>query len=300
MKGHALSETTRRSFILDTDIGTDVDDIFALVILARAPEIDLIGVTTVYGDTVLRARICRYVVDTLNRPEIDVLVGESQTLSHRPVWWSGHEGRGIPSLDDIEIDSSESAVDYLIRQSLERSGELEIAAIGPLTNVAMAISRDPGFGGRIRHLYIMGGVFSETGPEHNIKCDPEAADIVFSSEIPMTVVGLDVTKRLLWGQEAMDRIGASNGELGPVLAEQLKIWWDFTGKSENHPHDPIAVMTAIRPDLFTFSQGSVHSGTEAGNLAQTTFTPNPAGSARVALDLDVNQVSKALLQGIGA
>src|SRR5678815_3812201 len=85
---------TRRPVLLDTDIGTDVDDILALVLLARAPELRLVGVTTVYGDTTLRARMVRQVLDQMQLPDIPIGIGATETLTRRPVFWAGHEGEG--------------------------------------------------------------------------------------------------------------------------------------------------------------------------------------------------------------
>jgi purine nucleosidase len=82
--------------ILDTDIGTDVDDILALTLMARSPEIELIGVTTVYGDTRLRAKMARFVCEQLDRRDVVIAPGESDTLGGQDVWWGGHEGEGIP------------------------------------------------------------------------------------------------------------------------------------------------------------------------------------------------------------
>jgi purine nucleosidase len=93
----------RRPVILDTDIGTDVDDILALVLLARAAELQLIGVTTVYGDTALRARMTRLVLDQMNRFHVPIGIGARETLIGRPVWWAGHEGDGLPELDRVQM-----------------------------------------------------------------------------------------------------------------------------------------------------------------------------------------------------
>ncbi len=92
-----------RPVIFDTDIGTDVDDILALVLLAKAPELQLIGVTTVYGDTLLRARIAQVTRDLLQRKEVAVIPGESRTLTGRQIFWAGLEGYGVPGLDQVQI-----------------------------------------------------------------------------------------------------------------------------------------------------------------------------------------------------
>src|SRR5215207_4033201 len=196
----------RRPVHLDTDIGTDVDDLLALALLVAAPEVRLIGVTTVYGDTVLRARMTRLVLDQLERRSVPIGIGAQETLSGRLVWWAGHEGQGILGLDRVQIDEGTTAADLLHQAATEHRGRLELFAIGPLTNVAEAISADESFAKSLRHLYIMGGAFWMEQAEHNIKSDPEAADIVFRSGIPMTICGLDVTQRVRLREADMSQI----------------------------------------------------------------------------------------------
>src|SRR5207237_70089 len=109
-----IQHKSMRPVIFDTDIGTDVDDILALVLLAKAPELQLIGVTTVYGDTLLRARIAQVTCDLLQRKEIAVVPGESRTLTGRQIFWAGQEGYGMPGLDQVKISESIGAVRLLI------------------------------------------------------------------------------------------------------------------------------------------------------------------------------------------
>src|ERR1700752_5038305 len=100
-----------RPVIFDTDIGTDVEEILALALLAKSPELNLIGVTTVYGDTPLRARITKGTCDLIRRPDIDILIGEKETLTRRQDSWAGHEGYGVPNLDQAQVSGNPGAVD---------------------------------------------------------------------------------------------------------------------------------------------------------------------------------------------
>src|SRR5918997_989685 len=117
-----------RPVILDTDIGSDVDDILALVLLARAAELQLIGVTTVYGDTSLRARMTRLVLDQMGCADVPIGVGARETLTGRPVWWAGHEGDGLSELDGAQIDEGHTAAAMLRRAAAEHRGRLELFA----------------------------------------------------------------------------------------------------------------------------------------------------------------------------
>ena len=151
--------------VLDTDIGTDVDDCLALAVLLGSPEVELVGVTCVYGDVRLRARMVRKLLRLAGRAEMPVYAGlESPLLGVRPVFWPGHEGVGLLEReDDSLLPEAEHAVDYLLRVTREQPGEIHLIAIGPLGNVAMAIRRDPGFLERLAGLTIMGGVFRGPG-----------------------------------------------------------------------------------------------------------------------------------------
>ena len=290
--------------VLDTDIGSDVDDILALALMARSKELNLIGVTTVYGDTLLRARMARFVCQQLDRPEVVVLPGERETRSGRPVWWAGHEGQGIPDLDQVAIDEGRSGVGYLREAARAHDGTLDVYAIGPLTNIAHAIESDPLFASSVHHLYIMGGAFWMEKAEHNIKCDPEAAHTVFRSGIPMTIIGLDVTTRVWLREDDLEVISTTMGDLGTVLAEQVRQWWAFKGDSvagrvsANNLHDPLAVMSAIRPDLFQFRQCDVEvelAGTAPGRTRPVNCG---TGTIRIASDVDVSAAEREMVTRI--
>src|SRR4029077_9177392 len=215
-----------RPVIFDTDIGTDVDDILALAVLAKSPELELIGVTTVYGDTPLRARIAKVTCDLLGCSETAVLIGEKETLTRRQIYWAGHEGYGVPNLDQVQVPTTPGAVDYLLEKANHFPGELEVLATGPLTNIASAIKKDAVTFSKIKHLYLMGGAYWLDRPEHNIKCDPEAAKIVFESGIPITAIGLDLTLRVLLNAQDLRRIAQLGDGIGRLLEDQILRWWD--------------------------------------------------------------------------
>ena len=290
---------TRRPVILDTDIGTDVDDILALVLLAQASELQLVGVTTVYGDTVLRARMTRYVLDRMGHPNVPIGIGARESLTGRPVWWASHEGQGIPDLDRVRVEEGNSATDLLRQAATEHRGQLDLFAIGPLTNVAEAIAADDAFAASLHHLYIMGGAFWTEGPEHNIKCDPEAADIVFRAGIPMTACGLDVTHRV-WLREAdLSRIHGAGDGIGSLLEDQVRRWWAFRGATENNPHDPLAILTALRPELFRFEQCDVRVELEGMEAGRTRVDRCGTGNVQIAADVDVEAAEQEIVQRLG-
>jgi purine nucleosidase len=279
--------------ILDTDIGSDVDDAMALAQIMGTPGLSLHSVTTVYGDTLLRARIARR-YGVLAGHDIAVHAGQSTPLSGRDVWWSGHEGSLHDGLDR-ETVAELPAVDHLIATLRAQPGEIDVIAVGPLTNIAEALRREPQVATWIRHLWIMGGSFpaGEKG-EHNFKSDAVAARAVLSAGIPTTVTGLDVTQQLSIDHSGLELIGAA-GALGAALRADIQQWWESWQQEWNVPHDPVAVLTLSRPDLFSFSEPGV---VEIDDDGRSTFIPDAAGPIHCAVTVDGSRAAAAIIEAI--
>jgi purine nucleosidase len=287
-----------RPVVFDTDIGSDVDDILALVLLAKAPELKLLGVTTVYGDTQLRAKVAAVTCKLLERDDICIVPGVSQTLAKRQVYWAGHEGEGVPGLAETKMDEAPPAHVYIATLAEEMAGDLEVLATGPLTNIANAITASPGSLRKIKRLYLMGGAFWLDRAEHNIKCDPEAATIVFSSGLPITAIGLDLTLRVWMDEKDLQQIAQLGGGLGSMLEGQVRRWWAFRNTDRGNPHDPLAALAMIRPDLFLFENWDVTI--EKKNVIEGfTRTTNPGtGSVSLGADVFVRTAEKEIIKTI--
>jgi inosine-uridine nucleoside N-ribohydrolase len=282
---HKPRLTNMRPVIFDTDIGTDVDDILALVLLAKAPELKLLGVTTVYGDTILRAKIAAVTTRMLGRNEIEIVPGEQQTVSGRQIHWAGHEGEGIPHLDSIEIKTEQSGPGYIIETAEKLNGELEVIATGPVTNIAKAIVMSPSSCAKIKHLYIMGGAFWMRRAEHNMKCDADAARILFGSSIPKTVISLDLTLRVWLGRNELLQIAALPNGLGPMLENQLIRWWEYNHVEGSSPHDPLAALAMVRPELFRFENWDIDVHDESSAPGFTSAMNRGTGKTRIGVDV---------------
>jgi purine nucleosidase len=268
--------------ILDTDLGSDVDDVLALAVILGSPELELTGVTTVYGDTLLRARMVARVLATAGRTAGPIVPGRSETRSGRAVWWAGHEGALMPDLNSEQVDATTDPIELL-------GSAPTVIAIGPLTNVAEAVERPQS---AIEQLCVMGGDFSLAKPEHNIASDIDAAAAVFAAGVPATVIGLDQTTRLRLGASAVAEIEAA-GRLGQLLAAEIRQFWDFMTQKSNVPHDPAAVLTLTDPELFTFSSGRI----EVDSEGFTHFAPGD-GPHRIVTDLDTEQVVRRIIDRI--
>lgn len=257
-----MMDDERLPIILDTDIGTDVDDVVALGLLLRAPNVDLRAVTTVYVDAALRARYVQRVLAAAGRSDVVIGRGIDRPLLNRDaLFWEGWEGEGVLNgVDDKTepawTESLPHAVDVLVETVMAHPGEITIVAIGPLTNLAVALLREPRLAQAIRRIAIMGGMvqrrldqLSFPYVEHNTRCDPEAAQIVFASGAPITLVPLDVTTRVQVRREDLARLAAGDA-LGALLADQLGRYMTHKGRDWTHPHDALTAAAILRPELL--------------------------------------------------
>ena len=246
--------------IIDCDPGHD--DVMAILLAGRT--LDLRAITTVHGNaslvnTTINAR------KTVEFAELDVPIaaGLSRPLVREPHYApevhgeSGLDGPGLPAPTVSILDAH--AVDHIIQQS-HLVPDLHLVPVGPLTNIAAALIRDPSLPARISQISLMGGSldFGNVTPaaEFNIWCDPEAAHVVFTSGIPLKMIGLNVTRQVL----AMPDIRARIRGLGPRSAVHVADMLDhysageamYTGLPGGAMHDPLAVAALADPDILVF------------------------------------------------
>jgi purine nucleosidase len=290
--------------ILDTDIGTDPDDALALALILESPELTLEGITCVYGDAALRARIAQKLLK-LRGIDIPVRAGASTTLTGlQPATMMGHEGDGLlePGDEGLPIHP-EYAPDFIARTALENPGEIHLICIAPLTNVALALLRAPRL--PLAHLTIMGGAIRGTNhldlgyTENNIAADAEAAHIVMTSGIPITLVPLDVTTRVFIRREDTKRIRTGGTAYHEALARQVELFPWVRDYGESHLHDPLAVTTLFQPNLVTLRALHVDIETtgrltRGATLAQAPTDKAPA-NAQVALEVEGERAADFIL-----
>lgn len=296
--------------ILDTDIGTDVDDCLALALILGSPELQLDGVTCVYGDVDLRARMVLKLLRLRGRTDIPVFAGARRPLlGRRPVYWGGHEGQGLLDPEDESLISSpDHAVDYLVRTVMDNPGQIHLVAIGPLTNVALAFLREPRLPTSLAQLTIMGGACRGPGSldlavaEHNIKCDPEAAHVVLSAGAPTNLVPLDVTTLVRIRTEDAARIRAVGTPFHLAVATQVETYPPFHRRGWTHLHDPLAAATLIRPDLVGFESVRVDAELTGEHTTGATVMRSPTAevpsNARVALTVAAEAAERFVVERI--
>ena len=222
----ALPAAAQTPVIFDTDIGTDIDDAYALAALIHRPELQVLGVTTVSSDAVARARLAAKLLAIAGGKwaSTPVYAGISTATQYmKQVEWAA--GFSSPSLHDS------GGVEFMRRELNHRPGQVTIIAVGELTNVAALLESEPGIGKKIRGIALMGGAVyrgyapgSQPEPEWNIRSNARAARIVFNSGVPLLVAPLDSTADLKLTPEMRVRIFAHGTPLNDALGALDQVW----------------------------------------------------------------------------
>jgi purine nucleosidase len=251
--------------IIDTDPGQD--DAAAIMLALGSPEIDLLGITAVAGNVPLEltARNARIVCEMSGRTDIRVFAGADKPLT-RPLVTAEHV-HGKTGLDGPELFEPSfplqdgHAVDFIIEILMtEGPGTVSLCPIGPLTNIALALQKEPAIASRIQQIVLMGGGYFEQGnitpsAEFNIYVDPEAAAVVFACGAPIVMMPLDVTHKVLTTKARVDRIKAIDNRAARAMTEMLLFFERFDeekyGTDGGPLHDPTTVAWLIKPELFS-------------------------------------------------
>lgn len=265
--------------VLDTDLGSDVDDLLALLMVLASPELELVGITASYGDTLLRARLaaqaCRWA-----GVEVPIGAGPTATLSGRPIWEAGHEASQLRDRTAAAFEPAD-ATEVLVAAADAHPGELHVIAIAPLTTVATALRSHPALAERLGGLVVMGGRFDDPRPEHNLACDAVAADEVLGAGLDTRIIGVDVTARTRLPAARFPELAPHQTTLDHHLLEVLEQWTRFTSEPFSIPHDPLAVAMLTRPDAFSFAHGAVAVATGGEEAGSSRFTAGPGTIRRV-------------------
>ena len=260
-----------RKIILDTDPG--IDDAMAVFLALGAPEVELVGLTTVFGNvhvdlaTVNALRL----LEIGGRGDIPVATGAAKPLFAHYKGPApeihGADGQGNlflppPTTSAVNLPAAE----FIIEEVRRYPGEITLVAIGPLTNLALALQIEPGIAERTREVVIMGGNAFVPGnatptAEANILNDPDAADLVFGARWPVTMVGLDVTHKVRMTRRQISVCAEMLNPLGKHVAQITPLYCDFYAETYGldgiYVHDSTAIAYVINPNLFTVEQWPV-------------------------------------------
>ncbi|MFT4701988.1 MAG: purine nucleosidase [Yoonia sp.] len=254
-----------RKIIIDTDPGQD-DAVAILLALASPEDIEVLGIVAVAGNVPLplTQKNARIVCELAGHPETKVFAGCDAPISRKLITAEHVHGQtgldGPPMADPTMPLQDQHGVDFIIETlRSEDAGTVTLCPLGPLTNIATAFNRAPDIIEKVQEIVLMGGGCFEGGnitpsAEFNVYVDPEAADIVFNSGVPITMMPLDVTHKALTTKARIDRFRAMGTKVGDMVAA----WTDFFERfdmekygSEGAPlHDPTVIAYLLQPDLF--------------------------------------------------
>ena len=269
----------RRKIIIDCDPGQD-DAVAILLALASPGEIELLGIVAVAGNVPLERTTvnARKILELADRTDIPVFAGCRRPM-RRPLVTAEHvhgrTGLDGPELPEPTMRLQEAhGVDFLVETLLsEPAGTVTLCTLGPLTDIAMALVKAPAIAGRVREIVMMAGAYFEVGnitpaAEFNVYVDPEAADVVLRSGIPITMVPLDVSHGVLNTPERLARLAAIGNGCSTAVVEMMRFAARFDiakyGWAGGPLHDPNVIARLLRPELYSGRKinVSVETGSE--------------------------------------
>ena len=297
--------------IIDTDPG--IDDAMAIFYAAAAEEIDLLGLTAIFGNVTvdMATRNALRLVEAAGLG-IPVARGAEKPLEMPHIKPSAHvhgdEGFGdIPAATPKGKAIEETAAEFLVRMAREHKGELVLCPIGPLTNIALAIQADPKFASNVDRIVLMGGSYKEGGnitpyAEANIYHDPHAAEVVFASGAKVEMVGLDVTHQILCTKEDFAAMAEAAPKLGGMLQDMSHFYLKFyetVGKFDGCSlHDPAAVIACTHPHLFTPEPVAITVVTEGEEIGETRAADDARSETSVLMGVESEAVKSLFMQRI--
>jgi inosine-uridine nucleoside N-ribohydrolase len=280
--------------IIDTDIGDDVDDAFALALAVKSPEMQILGISTAFGETEVRARIVDRFLNEVGRSDIPVLAGKE--TGKRPM-----SQRTYAISENAARSSHRDAADFLLSQIRKYSGQITLIAIGPLMNVVEAIDRDAETFRKLKRVVIMGGSvrrgYGDYGynehvppvPEWNILNDVTSAQKLFGSGVPLFVMPLDST------QLKLDEVKrAFLFARGTPLTDQLTILYHLWGQETPTLFDPMTLAFVVKPELCPVTPLHIQVD-EKGNTREQPGAPN----AQVCLNSNPEDFFQFYLRRVG-
>ncbi len=268
--------------VIDTDIGSDIDDALALLLAFHLTDVNILGITTVYGDSALRAKIACKIVQAAGL-DIPIAAGiEEPQGSPLPIWYAGTEGQGVLTPEEVKAPLSDfsindNAVDLLIETVLAQPGKVTVVALGALTNIAQAIDVEPRFATALGELVFMGGsiVFPGewpaslelskaycAGPSHNIRCDVVAARKVLAAGVPMRIVTNDATRHYWLDGPPIERFRTASHPAVRIVGDMLEIWLEYRSQAFGRPirgtcpHDPLTLAVACHRVKYESVRGT--------------------------------------------
>jgi len=296
----AGSASSPQEVIIDTDIGDDIDDAFALALALQSPELKILGVTTTFGNTEMRARLLDRYLQAVGRSDIPVFAGPATKSDN--VMTQETYAKQVPS------KKHRDGAEFILREAQEHPEQITLIGIGPLFTVQAAIERDPATFKKLKRVVIMGGSIKRgygldaqgkpkpPEPEWNILNDPAGLKALLASGVPVFMMPLDSTQIPLaaWGRETIFAFGS------PLTDQLTLLYHEWMGGTPDHSptptlFDPVAVTYTFRPDLCPAKPMHIDVD-DKGLTMQGNGTPN----AQVCLESNEKGFLALLLERVAA
>lgn len=305
---------TRHQVIFDTDFGmVPQDDSFALMLALHSPELEILGVTTVAGNFSLEQATvdALRVLEIAGRPDIPVYAGADMPLlhekseyatKHHGEWWSDAPPVAPPGGFAKRKPEAISAVQFIVDTVKARPGQVTIMAIGPMTNVAMALRQEPGLAAKVKALYIMGGAVAALpdgagnmtpNAEFNFWVDPEAAKIALRSGIPIALSPLNVSRKTSLNREWYQKLVAVDTPLTRLIRERMGPVFEKDPGLTMLMFDQVTVASLVDPSLVTTTDlyvdvDALHGINYGASVGGKTPWPYAEGAQKMAVQHDLD------------
>lgn len=289
--------------LLDTDIGTDVDDAVALTYLLCHPDCELLGITTVTGEAEKRASLASVLCQAAGR-DIPIYPGADSPMRGEQRQRIAQQAAALPRWPHETDFPKDQVVEFLAHTIRAQPGEVTLLTIGPLTNIGLLFSKHPDVPPLLDGLVMMAGNFDEAGPEAgriewNVACDPLASEIVYGTRVRLhRSLGLNVTQQVMMSaDDVREKFRAPL--LRPVM-DMAEIW--FAGF---YPfitfHDPLAAATIFKPDLCTYQQGTgkIDQVVKPGRTLWQPSPGRPDAPHQVAMAVEVDRYFEHFFSIVG-
>lgn len=293
---------TPQAVLIDTDPG--IDDAMALLFLRARSDVRIVSITTIFGNADLETttRNARYLTTRFGI-DAPVIAGAARPLQIErlpsPTHVHGHDGLGdvlrFPA--SLRETNAQSAHEHIVQRVHSMPHQLTLLALGPLTNLALALRLDPGIARLVRRVVVMGGAFGWYGrggnispvAEANIRNDPQAANEVLAASWPVTMVGLDVTTRCVLTTADAQRLATSNEHsrlLWEISRGYEALYKEHDGLTGCCLHDVAAAACIVDPTLFATRSGHISVTVEGEAIGQTVLSPQPGPAQQACYDVD--------------
>jgi len=304
-----------KRILIDCDPGHD--DMMAIMLASSSDDLELLGITTVAGNQT-GEKTYQNALKTLTligRTDVPVARGADKPLFRDLT--VAPEIHGVSGLDGADLPEprvqgvEQHAVDFLVQTVMESGTPLILVPTGPLTNVALAMLKDPRITTKLERIVLMGGAVFDSNitpaAEFNIYVDPEAAKVVFGSGVPITMVGLDVTNKALFGFDDIEELSRLNGKVSRVVAPLLKFFAqankDIFGFDGAPLHDALAIAHLIKPEVIKTRNMNVEIETEGDltrgrTVADVYGVTGRSANTAVAMEVDNSLFKEMLFQAI--